>query len=554
MNVIDRFFLNFFLLPERLYAKQGVNILHLKAILTAKLTMDNRRASSIMAQRQKKIQQQTETNNSTLKTMLAAMVMGLFMLFAFAVGHDSLTRLTMFTSMFIFMLCMTLITDFTHVLVDTRDNLILLPKPVSDSTFLMARLLHIGIRLSLLLIPMALPSCVVFVILEGFWALFPFLLVIILMTIFSIFLINALYLIILKLTTPEKFNAIITAMQIVFVVLFFASYQLFPRLMSSEVMRNANLNDFYWIRFYPPYWFSEACLFLCGKMTASQAVVGTSLAFAVPVVSIWAVVRFLAPAFTRKLTLITGSVEEKHSMSGSTSKKGLKLKERLCAVLTRQGSEKAGFLFTWDMMARSKDFKMKVLPQFGYILVFGVVFYLQKYSVESYVIMLTYFSTSILSGAIFQVSYSEKSKASWLFHVTPVEAPGALIGGSLKALLAMFYLPIAVSLMTLGLVLLGPSSLVSIVMGILNVLAIALLQAYLNFRYLPFSRQMEGTSNGGGFARLLVFLLPLLAMGFLHAFIQEMNWVMIFVSLVAVVATWLLFKKISTLEWYEIKA
>ena len=39
MNAIDRFFLRLFLLPQRLYAAQGVNILHLRAILTAKLTM-----------------------------------------------------------------------------------------------------------------------------------------------------------------------------------------------------------------------------------------------------------------------------------------------------------------------------------------------------------------------------------------------------------------------------------------------------------------------------------------------------------------------------------
>lgn len=560
MNAIDRFFLRFFLLPQRLYEKQGVNILHLKAILTAKLTMDNRRPASLMAlsqqQTKKQLKQQAEVNNSTRKTMWAAFFMGIVLLFSLFAGHDALTRMTMYCTLFIFMLCMTLITDFTYLLIDTRDNLILLPKPVSDKTFLLARLLHIGIRVSMLLMPMALPGCIAFVLMEGIWVLVPYLLVILLMTIFSIFLINALYLLILKLTTPDRFKSIITAIQIVFVVLVFASYQLFPKLMSSEAMRNVNLNDILWIQFYPPYWFSEACLFLSGKLSTPQSVIGLLLAILVPVVSIWAVVRFLAPAFTQKLTLITGSVEEKRARSASGTIKGLNLKTLFCKGLTKRGTERAGFLFTWDMMARSKDFKMKVLPQFGYILVFFVVFYLQKHADNNVLcIMLIYFSSSILTGSIYQVSYSDKYKASWLLYVTPIKTPGMLIGGSVKAVLAMFFLPIAVFLLVIGLVLLGPSGLVSIVTGLLNLIAIALIQAYLDYRYLPFSRHMDGTSNGGGFIRAMMTLLPMAVLGFMHYFIQyfHLTWALAIISLISAVASWFLYKAITSLEWADMK-
>lgn len=553
MNAIDRFFLRLFLLPERFYAKQGVNILHLKAILTAKLTMDNRRVSSVMAQRQKKNRQQGEPNNASLKTLFSVLIIGFVMLFALVTNQDVLTRLTMFTTMFIFMLCMTLISDYTNVLIDTRDNLIILPKPVSDKTFLMARLLYIGIRISMLLIPMALPGCVAFVIMEGLWVFLPFLLIIVLMTVFSIFLINALYLIILKLTTPDKFKSIITAIQIIFVMLFFAAFQLFPRLMASETMRNTNLSDFIWIRFYPPYWFSEACLFLSGKLATPQTAIGLVLAVAVPVLSMWAVVRFLAPAFMQKITLITGSAEEKQAISGPEQSKRFKLKELYCTIFTRRTLEKAGFLFTWDMMTRSKDFKMRVLPQFGYILVFCVVLLLQNKSVETFLIMLTYMSSSTLTNAFFQVTYSEKRKAAWLFLVTPMSAPGSLIGGSVKAILAMFYLPMAVLLLLLGLVLLGPFGMVGIAMGIVNVLAYALFYAYRSYRYLPFSRQMEGTANGGGFTRTLINLLPLLVFGLLHLLIRK-EWVlMAFVLLLSAVASWFLYSKITELEWDELK-
>ena len=38
------------------------------------------------------------------------------------------------------MLAMFLITDFSHILIDVKDNFIILPKPVSSQTFLVARL------------------------------------------------------------------------------------------------------------------------------------------------------------------------------------------------------------------------------------------------------------------------------------------------------------------------------------------------------------------------------------------------------------------------------
>jgi ABC-2 type transport system permease protein len=222
--------------------------------------------------------------------------------------------------------------------------------------------------------------------------------------------------------------------------------------------------------------------------------------------------------------------------------------------LTKRGTERAGFLFTWDMMARSKDFKMKVLPQFGYILVFFVIFYLQKQSSDSFLILLTYISSSVLAGAILQVPYSEKYKASWLFHVTPIKAPGLLIGGSVKAMLAMFYQPIAVFLLVLGLVVLGPSGgLVSIVTGLLNLLAIALLQAYLNYRQLPFSTQIDGTSNGGGYIRTMMTLVPIGALGLLHYLIRDMTWALAILSLLSAVASGLLYKAITSLEWADMK-
>ena len=204
MNVFDKFFLRLFLLAGPLLQKMNVNMDHLKAILVAKLTMDNRRPAAF--QQMRRSREKKELNQATLKTMFVSLVMGLMFLFSFALGNDITTQLTVFFSMFIFMLAATLITDFTSVLIDTRDNLIILPKPVNDATFVTARLLHIAIHINKLLLPLALPSLVAVIIIKGFGTIVPFILMILFATLLSIFLINAVYILILKITTPAKFQ------------------------------------------------------------------------------------------------------------------------------------------------------------------------------------------------------------------------------------------------------------------------------------------------------------------------------------------------------------
>jgi ABC-2 type transport system permease protein len=64
MNILNKFFLRTVLLPAGLYRKMGVNIPHLKAILTTKLMMDDRRVSQHPTGKKKKIKK--EPKNMTI--------------------------------------------------------------------------------------------------------------------------------------------------------------------------------------------------------------------------------------------------------------------------------------------------------------------------------------------------------------------------------------------------------------------------------------------------------------------------------------------------------
>jgi ABC-2 type transport system permease protein len=553
MNDIDRFFLYLFLFPRRLFVRQGIDIGQLEAILDAKLTMDNRRPASLLPRRKKNSEKKTGVRNSSFGTMLTSFLMGFFMLYTFAIGEDIQTKLTSYFSIFMLMLCMALIIDFSSVLLDTRDNLILLPRPISDRTFVMARLLHIAIRACMILLPMILPGLICMVILQSLLVFFPFLLMVLLATVFCVFLVNAAYLIILTLTTPEKFKSIITGIQIVFVVLVMAMYQFMPKLMASDLMKGVHLADFWWIRFYAPFWFANGCLLLGFQPNHADAWLGLLLSVLIPMLSVWAVVRFFAPSFNRQLGQISVGTTENKLRSASLARTS-KWKLFWARVLSKSGTERIGFVFTWDLMARSREYKLKVLPQFGYMIVLSLVFFLQHNSLKAFVIILMYFSSSILTTALMQLPYSDKFKASWFFYSTPVSQPGMLLSGAFKAILAMYYVPMVIVFFALGCSLLGLSSAFSLLFGIINQVTIAAFFAYLNLKRLPFGSPHDALNSGSTFYRTLITLIPPVLLGLVHYYFVDKTWVLLAGMLLSIAGSFLFFTSLKRRGWTRMKA
>jgi hypothetical protein len=563
MNFIDKFFLWLVLLPASLYRRMGVNLDQLQAVLSAKLTMDNRRPAAFGNRRQGK--EKKVATKATLSTMLGSLVMGLVMLYTFGIGADMQTKLTLFLSMFLFLLCVTLITDFTSVLIDARDNLIILPKPISDVTFVTARMLHITVRTSIIVLPMTLPALILSTVQQGPALILPFLLIVVLMTLFGIFLINAVYLLILKITTPARFQKVIGSIQIGFVMLIMILYQIMPRMMQSQDALHFSVTHYPWLRLLPTYWFADACMLLSGSGLNSVSLVSLVLSIVVPLLSIWLVVRVFAPSFNSKLGMITsGASEQSAAIKTVKSNTKTSLVQRLAGWFTKSGAENAGFVFASRMMARSRDFKMKVYPSIGYIIVMSAVFLFQDHDLAKMpqgstklapiLLIIIYMSSMLVSGALMQLTYSDKFKAAWMFQVTPVARPGLLISGAIKSVLTFFFLPLGIAIVILGVVLQGPSVLPNLLLACCNVLVIGSLIAYIQVRNLPFSQPVEGATGGGTFIRsMLLLILPGL-LGVFQWFISGFQWVVLLLLLITAVVPWLVFDEIKKRHWHQLKS
>ncbi len=146
MNFIDKFLVFVVLLPKAFYQNLGVNTTQLKAILKTKVTLGDRTPTGIRAV--KKTNQKKPTTGVSYTQIFMSVFLGVMFMFSFFIGANYVTKLTIYFSMYIFVLTSTLIADFTTVLIDVRDNFIILPKPVNDKTVVLSRLLYIVIYIS----------------------------------------------------------------------------------------------------------------------------------------------------------------------------------------------------------------------------------------------------------------------------------------------------------------------------------------------------------------------------------------------------------------------
>ena len=154
---------------------------------------------------------------------------------------------------------------------------------------------------------MALPGMIYLGITHGIQATLLLVVYVACVTLFAIFFINALYLFILKITTPQKFQSIISYVQVIFAIVMYGSYQFFPRLIGQEELQVFDLTQYRLVMLYPIYWFGhgfDTLYHLQGPLSGWLSIL---LALVLPLGSIWVVVHYLAPSFNNKLAMITGA-------------------------------------------------------------------------------------------------------------------------------------------------------------------------------------------------------------------------------------------------------
>lgn len=553
--------LGLIMMPAPIYRKMGVNTAHLHNVLDMKLMLDDRRPNSML---RKNSNAEDQVDRPWLAWFLMAF-MGLIFIIPIITINDPTTALTAYYGMLMFFLAATLISDFTSVLIDVRDNAIILPRPISDRTFLLSRLLHIIVYIAKLIIPMTIAGLVTIGVRYGIGAIVMNILLLPFLVIFTIFLVNAAYLVILKISTPEKFKSIITGFQVGFAILIYAGYQVLPRLMDRANLEGYTLPEKWWTLLIPPAWFANAFSAMWRLHGSALQWFAASLAVIIPIGSLWLIIRVFAPSFNRKLGLIAGSGSESSTPVASVGIRKKHWSASLAKLVTSSNVEGMGFSFTWNLSSRLRDFKLKTYPSLGYMVVLGVIFLMPRknvsleqaldniYQSRGIMLSLIYFTGLFMLQAISYARFTEKESAAWIFHAQPIEKPGEIILGSSKAILIKFYAPFVVIITIVLVFLMGWKVLPDVILGVANMLCMAFANILLVGKYFPFSRPIADQQKGGNMVNNLVIVFLLGFVVLLHYLLKFtpawLTWIVIALS---TVTAFYLSNKVRHLKWQQL--
>jgi len=190
------------------------------------------------------------------------------------------------------------------VLLDTTDNAILLPRPVDSRTLVVARLAHIVVYIMLITLSLSAASIAIGTVKFGPVYTIVFLLSLMFSVLFVVFVANVFYLLLMKISGGEHFRDIILYFQIFMAAFAMGSYQLLPRLIEFNALKNFSFPIRWWnfsfpIRWWtylvPPAWMAAPIDVAVTGDLSSPKLILSLLGLFVPVVSVVVVIRFLAP-------------------------------------------------------------------------------------------------------------------------------------------------------------------------------------------------------------------------------------------------------------------
>lgn len=492
--------LRFVLLFVPLWTRLGVDVAQLRIILQTKLKMDDRTPmASFNKQKSKK-----PTKLVTVFQFFMLVILGcVFLLFFFYV-EDRFTAYSLYFLSFMSILALTLVADFSTILLDARDQYIILPRPVNDRTVAIARIMHIGIKLLSQLIGLAIPGLICTAVIWGWGAMGLFVVQVFIAGLISLFFINIFYLLFLKLLPIQQFKDLVSYLQIVFSVLIFASYYLGPRLLETSYVQQIRIAEWPWLWGIPSVWIAALQELLAGDFS-TLVIMLSLLAILSPIAALGLTTRIFSSGFNAKIAALS-SGDEPSKEKGAMEKNSYRrpFYKKLAAWLTGSPLESAGFDLLWLMTARTREFKQQLYPSLAYIPIYfffmffsgkgneGKSFKEKLIAIDEsglYIIMF-YLSIFSLITVLQLVTKSDRYKAAWVYYAAPLHRPGNLMSGVLKACFVKFYLPFSLFFLVVCLPLFGSKIINDILLSIAVGGIEAVLLAMFIVKSYPFSRPM----------------------------------------------------------------
>jgi ABC-2 type transport system permease protein len=536
------------LLFRKLIEKGGADYNQVLTIVKYKIMMDNRK--SITPQHQKK-----ERSNTSWYQLFIYLFFG--GMFGMLIGTNPSVSTAMFATFtfLMLMLSMNMVAEFSTLLLDTRDNTIIIPRPVTERTFLLSRLFHISSYILTTSIAFSIiPFIVTSIKFNGLTGL-VFFIEVLLSSLLSVFITHIFYLSLMKYTSGERFKDIISYFQTAMTIILFGGYQLLPKFLQHLEIKNITN---WWMLLAPPSWMAGATEYCTTFRLTGLNVISILLSVAVPLLGIWLVVKFLAPGYSRKLVMLEqGDIKADKKEIQQTRKS---ISSHIASLVTRTPSENASFQTIWKITGRDRDYKQFIFSQIGFIFImlFVVVFQHIKSTGDlansQKFLFPIYVPFFFLYYLIFSLKGSDNFRSAWVYAVAPIDNPGEIIIGSYKAMIIKFFVPLYAVCNIATLYFWGSGYITQVITGFfLNLVALLTLMSIFKGS-LPFSQEKKTANSGRNVA--FAFLLYLVSFGLagIHYLLILLKVNMFIPMFVTIIACWFLFLAIRKKGWTQIEA
>ncbi|WP_163881944.1 hypothetical protein [Paenibacillus favisporus] len=524
---------------KALFEKAGMDYVQMRRILQIKLTMDGRRAPTLIGKTSRSADPD-ELSNQFLKSLWIYAVMGAVMTPFVVMGHNLIFQMSIVFGILMFMITTSLISDFSSVLLDVRDHTILGSKPVNAKTINMAKAIHIMIYLFFITGSITAAPLVGVLFRHGIVFFLIFVLEIVLMDLLIVAITALLYWLVLRFFDGEKLKDIINYVQIGLTMVMAVGYQLIARVFNLVDLQ-IGYEAQWWHVFLFPVWFAAPFEWLFGGYRGEAIIVFSLLSVLLPLLAVWIYVRMI-PSFEANLRKLSIQTARKKGRGG-------RWPDVLGRWICRSREEQVFFRFALGMIRKERDYKLKVYPSLGLSLIFPFIFMFNTFNSgssweeiragNSYLFM--YFCAVMIPSAVMMLQYTSTPKGAWIFNTVPLRNHEPVYKGTLKACIAQLILPIFVVESIIFTVIFG----VRILPDLLVILIMTLLYTVISFRLMgleiPFTEPAQaGTQSGRAGLMLLLFLI-LGAMAGLHFALRFSTYgvyVLMAVALIGNIAAW----------------
>lgn len=471
----------------------GVDISHFWTLLGAKLKMDFRRPPNSFQSAGKK---QTMLKQLFIYGFLGAMiVIGLYRV------NDLMLQLSVFFAFLIVFEGTILLTEFTAVLFDEKENQILLPRPVSARTLLLVRLAHILVYMSNIAFALSLAFTIYLAFTYG-WLALVFVIAVLLCAWFTLILAVGFYMGLSRFVSAERFKDVLNYFQIGLAVIIMASYQLVPHFMEDANVESLMFKEVWWGYLLPTVWFA-GFVKLFGGMGSGMEVILAIIAIAAIVLGTFLLIRALSSGYTAILSEAGTGSSKKSKVVTAKAQKGWK--NKLIALFCVSEVERTGWRLTMSHVRSDRKLKQQVYPMFAYSLIMALVFlkpdikdfsgYLAELSDSSkylFFVLTGFFGTVGISV----IPFTDTPNAAWVYEMAATNKKYHIQSGAIKAMLFTFYLPLQILFLIPIIWIWGVHVLPYVFLGSALTAILSILLVRIQGNPLPFSQAREMVNKG----------------------------------------------------------